>query len=188
MRSVKVRRFNRDQIGVRSYQSPDEYVEEASTGRSYSIPHSDGSFFSDGSGYSNGPEWDSRYEIIERLEEVVLRLASLDLSVFHKDGERTENSDFLPYAREIEQDIRDCRKALTVFTSDGDVENLASWLQTFQEKAKRYFIAAAGLAGIFLEEAAAAAGKEFGTIAMGIGVVGFSLWCAGTDFEEFARQ
>jgi hypothetical protein len=182
------RRTHNDAPSVRTFETPDAYWDEIDVRRRYSIPHSDGSFFSDGSGYSNGPEADLHYEIIERLGEVALRLEAID-SAELKVSETVPgtNADFIPYAAEIEADIRLTRRALTEISKENVSDNdLGGWLETIGHLANKYLSRAGAICGIFFENAAAEGGKEFGKIAMNAGGIALSLYLAGVDFQGIA--
>jgi len=172
---------------VRVFADSDAYWDDNETRRRYSIPHSDGSFFSDGSGYSNGSESDLHYEIIERLRETALRLEQIDEGALNQARDTATNLDFIPYAAEIEADIRLTRTALAVI-DDADVSEsvLKEWLDTFTHLAGKYIGRAAALAGTFLENAAVEGGKEFGKTAVKVGGLGLSLYLAGVDFQGIA--
>lgn len=182
------RRTHKDPTIVRNFDDPDASWAEIETRRRYSIPHSDGSFFSDGSGYSNGPESDLHYELIERLREAALRLEQIDQADLKTaETPAATNSDFIPDAAEIEADIRLTRQALEEISQD-DVSDhtLTNWLETFRHLAGKYIGRAGALCGIFLENAAAEGGKEFGRVAVSVGGIALSLYFAGIDFQGVA--
>lgn len=187
MAQLAERRTHKDPKTVRTFDDPDAYWDEVAVRRRYSIPHSDGSFFSDGTGYSNGPDSDLHYEIIERLREAALRLEQIDQAELNKARGDTGNLDFIPYAAEIEADIRLTRQALSAIDNEhvSEVE-LSKWLDTFKHLADKYIGRAGALCGIFLENAAIEGGKEFGKVAVSAGGIALSLYFAGIDFHGIA--
>ena len=56
MAQLAERRTHKDPTTVRTFDDSDAYWDEVAVRRRYSIPHSDGSFFSDGTGYADGAE------------------------------------------------------------------------------------------------------------------------------------
>lgn len=181
------RRTHHDPLRIRQFDVLADYWEEAAYRRNYAIPHSDGTFFSDGSGYSNGLLEDLKHEVVERLRETLLRLEQIDLSGFHQETDRRSNSDFLPYAREIEEDIRDVRAALDDFSEEPDLEKLSYWSELFRAKAERLLNAAIGLAGVFTETASISAAKAFGSVIGTSSAIAIVLYCAGSDFDGIAQ-
>lgn len=181
------RRTHRDATIVRVFNNPADYWDEADRRRRYSIPHSDGLFFADGSGYSNGPQSDLQYEIIERLREVAIRLEQLDLQDITIVQETRVNSDSIPYAGEIEEDIRLARRALALFEQENLSDDvLRDWQQTFANVATKWIDRAASMCGTFIENTAVTAGKEFGPAIIQAGGLAAALFFAGTDFQGIA--
>lgn len=187
MPQTRLRRTHTDPTTIRTFDSPVAYWDEIEQRRRYSIPHSDGSFFSDGSGYSDGPVADLHYEIIERLREAALRLAQIDQAELKTAQDVTTNSDFIPYAADIEADIRLTRQAIVAISDENVSENtLKEWFDTFTHLAGKYLGRAGALCGVFFDNAAVEGGKEFGKVAVSVGGIALSLYFAGIDFQGIA--
>lgn len=187
MADAGARRTHEDPVKVRAFDTVDAYWDEIGRRRRYSIPHDDGSFFSDGSGYSNGPESDLRYEIVERMREVAARLEQIDRQDLSVALEAKTNTGFIPYADDIEHDIRLTRHALAVFEQDEIADGvLEEWQQTFAATAAKWIERSAAMCGVFIENAAGAAGKEFGPLIVLGGSLAAALYVAGVDFQGIA--
>ncbi|MER8484284.1 hypothetical protein [Mesorhizobium sp. M1322] len=173
---------------MRALDDIDDYWAETSERRRYSIPHSDGSFFSDGSGYSNGAVADLRHEIIERVRETIARLESIDLSLLRQDVQATgSNSDFLPHASEIEEAIRLSQRGLGILSSgEPERDTLTEWQNTFARAANGFVTRSLGLCGTFLDSGTAEAGKEFGKAIGKYGGIALVLYLCGLDFHGVA--
>ncbi|NTJ29962.1 hypothetical protein G6K86_00020 [Agrobacterium rhizogenes] len=97
------------------------------------------------------------------------------------------NADFIPYARETEEDIRLTRAAmLQIDDADVSVDILENWQNTFAHLASKYIGRAAGICGIFLENVATEAGKELGKTIGKAGGVALTLYLVGVDFHGIA--
>lgn len=182
------RRTHRDPVVIRSFDDIDEYWEEISQRRRYSIPHSDGTFFSDGSGYSDGPIADLRYEAAERLKEVVERLRNIDLSMLSSGSATRQNSDFLPYAAEIQETIRTSESGISVLLSEEipSRDTLMALRDDFARIAGTFISRGLGLCDTFLESGAAEAGREFGKAVGKYGGIALVLYLTGIDFQGVA--
>ncbi|NTA51284.1 MULTISPECIES: hypothetical protein [Agrobacterium] len=97
------------------------------------------------------------------------------------------NSDYIPFAADIEADIRLTQRAMREIDDEGvSGQTLKGWLDAFSHLAAKYINRAGALCGIFLENAAVEGGKEFGKTVVKVGGIAASLYFAGIDFHGIA--
>lgn len=183
MSAPNKRRTHNDPIEIRSYAASKDYWDELDVRRRYSIPHSDGTFFSDGTGYSNGELSDLRYEIRERVFESVARLEAIKSDLESEDSSNSPGVNSIPFARELEIAIREYRSIEGSLASQvvEDRDQLEGWKEYFLGIAQKFFDWASSLSGDVIREFSVAAAKSAGNVIGRAGGVAIVLYFAGVD-------
>jgi hypothetical protein len=174
---------------TRTFESLADHWADAETRRPQpAVPHSDGSFFSDGSGYAVDPISARRYELVDRFREALARLETIDPAELEAAADaRPSNSATIPHARDIEEAIRVVREGLEdVGGSELDARPLRAWHARIKPLAERFLIWGCGLAGKNIEEFTTAAAKSAG-VAVGPVGIALVLYQCGVDLEGVAN-
>lgn len=179
------RPISRDRVEIRTFPRIDDYWRDAEERRRSSIPHSDGSFFSDGSGYSNGPVADLRSEIVQRLREVIGRLESIDPALLMPaDTAPRANSDFRITQDDIDDALTISRAGLEEMgSSEVGKPVLEKWKDTFSSISEKFLRSSLYYCGKYTDTAITEAAKTFGSSVGKAGGIAAVLYVCGVDFH-----
>lgn len=149
------------------------------------MPFSDGTYFSDGSGFAVSEDVQLRLELVDRLRETLARLRTIDRDELLRLCDNAgSNAAVVPTSHDIDNAIREVESGLEEM--GGSVlgpQELTAWRDRLQPLGERLFTWSLGLAGKTIETFSIEVAKSAAGVVGPVGTAAVVLYACGQDVE-----